>query len=272
MRPLVCSFLVAWFSGSCSGLADPWKSPGGPAPSSAAVVVELFTSEGCSSCPPADEVLSDLVGRQPVENVTVIGLGEHVDYWDRLGWRDPFSSAMFTARQSDYEAHVFRSGTTYTPQLVVDGRYQAVGSDRAAVSRAIRDAARLAKATVDVRTAIRSATELRAQIQVNVPSELSTDHVLDIFTAVVEHDLATNVQRGENRGRLLRHSAVTRTLTLVGAIDRTERTFSKTVAVNIDKTWRKPNLQLVALVQDQATRHIIGAAFDTLNDRLESWQ
>src|SRR5579863_4698052 len=114
------------------------------------VVAELFTSEGCSSCPPADEVLSQLMRLQTIQGVEVLALGEHVDYWDRLGWRDPFSSAAFTARQSEYEAHVFHTSSIYTPQLVVDGQLERVGSDFDAVQRAIRKAAQAPKAAVGV--------------------------------------------------------------------------------------------------------------------------
>jgi hypothetical protein len=109
------------------------------------VVAELFTSEGCSSCPRADEVLSQLVLRQPVRGVEVLGLGEHVDYWDRLGWRDRFSSALFSDRQSSYDARVFHTSQVYTPQIVVDGRLERVGSDVAAVQRAIAQAGGLQK-------------------------------------------------------------------------------------------------------------------------------
>lgn len=102
------------------------------------VLVELFTSEGCSSCPPADAVLSELVLRQPLAGVEVLALGEHVDYWDRLGWRDRFSSADHTTRQSDYDAHVFHRHEVYTPQLVIDRQLERVGSDIRAVQRAIK--------------------------------------------------------------------------------------------------------------------------------------
>src|SRR6185295_18953420 len=100
------------------------------------VVVELFTSEGCSSCPPADNVLTDLLRDQPIAGVQVIGFSEHVDYWDQLGWKDPFSNAAFTARQTAYSATLHRSDI-YTPQIVVDGAAEMVGSDRASVIAAI---------------------------------------------------------------------------------------------------------------------------------------
>src|SRR6266849_8847091 len=121
-----------------------------PSTTKSMVVAELFTSEGCSSCPPADAVLSQLAHRQPVAGVEVLALGEHVDYWDRLGWRDPFSSAAFSARQSNYDARVFHANQVYTPQLVIDGWLERVGSNARAVQGAIERSAMSPKAAVSV--------------------------------------------------------------------------------------------------------------------------
>src|SRR5262249_18732838 len=95
------------------------------------VVAELFTSEGCSSCPPADALLQHINSSSPVDGVEVLGLEEHVDYWDHLGWRDPFSSVTFSNRQAEYAARALPFGEIYTPQLVVDGAFEAIGSDKA---------------------------------------------------------------------------------------------------------------------------------------------
>src|SRR5437867_3002658 len=103
------------------------------------ILVELFTSEGCSDCPPADALLEKLIAGQPASGVAIIGLGQHVDYWDRLGWKDRFSSAALTERQQLYQAR-FRTESIYTPQMVVDGRAELVGSDTTAARRAIERA------------------------------------------------------------------------------------------------------------------------------------
>src|SRR5258708_34717196 len=113
------------------------------------VVVELFTSEGCSSCPPADNVLTQLDQRQPVAGVEVIALSEHVDYWDSLGWKDRFSSPLFSARQEEY-GRLFRVDSVYTPQVVVNGQAQALGSDADSVQEAIRAVAQGPRANVEI--------------------------------------------------------------------------------------------------------------------------
>ena len=113
------------------------------------VLAELFTSEGCSSCPAADDLLRRLIAEQPIDGGEVIALSEHVDYWNRLGWRDPFSSPRFSERQHEY-ASALGGSQVYTPQLVIDGRAQVVGSDWTAVRQAVVEAARDRHATVAV--------------------------------------------------------------------------------------------------------------------------
>jgi hypothetical protein len=125
------AMLVA--AGVCGGMRAAQPPP--PVP----VVVELFTSEGCASCPPADSVLEKLIASQPVAGARIIGLGEHVDYWDRLGWKDRFSSAAVTSRQRQYQAR-FRTESIYTPQMIVDGRAEFVGGDDSAARRAVERA------------------------------------------------------------------------------------------------------------------------------------
>src|SRR3954447_2844775 len=99
--------------GLAMSLIAPASNPASP--SSAVVIAELFTSEGCSSCPPADTLVRQLADAQPFDGAYLIAIEEHVDYWDRLGWRDPFSSAQFTSRQTEYNDRVFRTGSIYTP-------------------------------------------------------------------------------------------------------------------------------------------------------------
>jgi len=114
------------------------------------VLVELFTSEACSSCPPADAVLARLDREQPITGAEVIALSEHVDYWNETGWRDRFSSPLFSTRQQDY-GQALRQADIYTPQIVVNGREQVLGSDENGVRRAIRAAAQDPTAVVGLR-------------------------------------------------------------------------------------------------------------------------
>src|SRR6516165_12456796 len=156
------------------------------------ILVELFTSEGCSSCPPADALLAELARRPDV-----LALSFHVDYWDRLGWKDPFSSPAATERQERY-AQLLRLATVYTPQMVVDGKWQAVGSDHAEVKRAL-DAAGHGVAEVPVSLAIDRGL---AQIKLGAAGDPVSGAVLLIG---FDRRHVTAVQRGENSGRTLAH-------------------------------------------------------------------
>jgi hypothetical protein len=222
------------------------------------VVAELFTSEGCSSCPPADDVLSRLAAH-PVSNVEVLALGEHVDYWDRLGWRDPFSSPAYSSRQSNYDARVFHRNEVYTPQLVIDGRFEQVGSDVDGVQRAIAQAATAPKALVDVAVRGTHDRELAVDVHVDVPPALPIRESTDLLIAVAEDNLQTEVRRGENRGRTLKHSAVVRSLMSVGTLPQHDCTWSTSASIFLGLEWKPANLRIVGFLQERESRRIVGA-------------
>jgi len=221
------------------------------------VIVELFTSEGCSSCPPADDVLSKLVAEQPVPNVQIIGLSEHVDYWNHLGWRDPYSDARFTARQKDYAA-TFALTSLYTPQVVVDGRGEFVGTDVARIVAAATRAARQPRTTIGVEREGRSADGESLRVEVAGIAARSRDDSADIVLAVTEDHLTSTVSRGENQGRRLTHAAVVRRLTTIGRLTGASR-FASRSFVAIDAGWKREALHAVVFVQDNDSRAILGA-------------
>jgi hypothetical protein len=182
----------------------------GPAPAATPTLVELFTSEGCSSCPPADRLLARLAAEQSVPGALVVPLSLHVDYWNHLGWEDPYSSPRYSERQGAYAAHFGSSGRVYTPQMVVNGRTELVGTDERAARRAIESAAREPKAFVRV------VPDASGFVHVSVAGAAAG---ADVFLAVVEDALASDVTRGENAGRKLAHTAVARTLVAAGRAD-----------------------------------------------------
>ncbi|NVO85496.1 DUF1223 domain-containing protein [Hymenobacter terrestris] len=215
------------------------------------VVVELFTSEGCSSCPAADAALRELEIAQSVPGVEVIALGEHVDYWNRLGWKDSFSSAQFTSRQRDYAAD-FGTGS-YTPQAVVNGRYEFVGSQRARLVEAIARAARAPRATVAL------SRPAAGTLAVSVSSLPAGTAATEVLLALTETGLSSQVGRGENAGRLLHHAAVVRFLRPLGS-PAADFTFTTTAPLQLNSSWKTQNLRAVVLVQEKASHRIVGVA------------
>jgi hypothetical protein len=222
------------------------------------VIVELFTSEGCSSCPPADALLVKLDERRRLGNAEIITLEEHVDYWDQLGWHDPFSSAQWTQRQQDY-AVSFKNDGVYTPQMVVDGRTEFVGSSQSQARSAIADAGQQPKADVTILTK-EEALQVRIKVDVKM-LPAPAPHEAQVWLAVTESGLHSNVLRGENAGEDLHHAAVVRSLRKVGnAKTNQEFSFSGEQEVRLDAGWKRENLKFVAFVQDPKSRHILGAA------------
>lgn len=229
------------------------------------VVAELFTSEGCSSCPPADALLSRLLVDQPVEGVEVIAISEHVDYWNGLGWKDPFSSPRFSERQREY-ARARNASQIYTPQLVVDGRLAVVGSDRTAVRQSLLEAARRPRASVAV-SAVRSDDGRSASVRVLVRNLRSTlqKGTIRVLVATVEDNVVSDVTRGENANRRLRHDAVARALDTIGAFEDGAEAGEFTKEIALEGGWAGRRLRVVAFLQDDRTRHILGAAASNLN-------
>jgi hypothetical protein len=180
--------------------------------------------------------------------VYIIALSEHVDYWDRLGWRDPFSSAQFTNRQQDY-SRMFRDSGPYTPEMVVDGVNGFVGNQSGDALKAITQAGRASKASVKI-----SAVNGKIAIQAD-----GVKHVADVVVAITERNLLSNVSRGENAGRKLQHTAVVRWLTVAGKT-RPGEPFSGEISVPAYKGWKAENLYAVVFLQERSSRKILGAA------------
>lgn len=218
------------------------------------VLVELFTSEGCSSCPPADALLSMLVHAQPVLGALVIALGEHVDYWNHGGWADPFSSHTLTVRQNEY-ASSFHNDTVYTPQMVVDGRAEFVGSDNAKASAAIARAARVPKAQVSVAPGAEPGV---FAVTVRGLPTLAQGEAADVYFAVTEDGLRSQIRGGENAGRTLTHVAVVRLLEKLGTA-RAGKTFSVQHRLP-QSAGREAGRNIVVFVQARGSRRVLGAA------------
>jgi hypothetical protein len=213
------------------------------------VLVELFTSEGCSSCPPADALLIQL-DKQPIANAEIIVLSEHVDYWNQLGWTDPFSSAEFSRRQSRYSEAWGKDGV-YTPQMVVDGRVEFNGSDGRKAQQAVSLAAQEKKAVVTL-----ALTGDRLHVEV---TELPQSGDAEVMLAITENNLTSDVRRGENSGRSMAHTGVTRRLEVIGTA-KSGAPFSADPKLALAKTWKLADLRAVVFVQERNSRRVLGAA------------
>ena len=226
-------------------------------PARVPVLLELFTSEGCSSCPPADRLLELLDQKQPVIGADLIVLSEHVDYWDRLGWKDPFSSAQYTSRQQEYTNRYHLDGV-YTPQLVVDGHFGLVGSDGREASSAIQRAIREPKLAIAISNVSRDGGQVAAHIQLPADQSGGSGRGM-LYVALADNRAESHVAHGENGGRVLTHVAVTRVLKQVGTVNL-DSASAKDVTVSLEPGAGLNGLRLVVFVQDPKTGHIRGVA------------
>ena len=215
------------------------------------VVVELFTSEGCSSCPPADALLAKLREEGIRNGAEIIPLGFHVDYWNHLGWQDRFSSAAYSQRQEEYARTLGLDGV-YTPQMVVDGRREFVGSNGShARDEIVQETGQPQLADVQLSFLTPD------QLQVHVAGS-ANDVASDVLLAITEDNLSSNVAAGENGGHVLRHAAVVREFRSLGKL--VQGKFQAEVSITQQKDWKSKDLRYVVLVQDAASRKIEGAA------------
>ena len=218
------------------------------------VVVELFTSEGCSSCPPADEFLRALDAKQPFEGTQVIVLGEHVDYWDDQGWRDIYSDHDLTVRQAVY-ADRLGLKTSYTPQLIVDGAAECSGNDRKRAIDVIEKARKQTKVSIQISSATLENGKLRAHVATGSMPDKG-----EVFVALALDHAASQVLRGENSGHRLEHVAVARSLVKAGKAEK-GTAFSKDVEI---KAKPEGPYRVIAFIQETNQGKIIGATEKTL--------
>lgn len=221
------------------------------------VIVELFTSEGCSSCPSADAVLAALVAEQSIAGAQIIPLALHVDYWDELGWTDQFASAEYTVRQHQYSVSLGLENV-YTPQAIVDGRVELIGSRKQALSNAIERATQFAKVPLQLTLAETADT---AAISVTIlTDEPPAGEPLELLLAVTEYQLESEVTAGENRGKRLPHIGVVRLLKKIATLEPGTGAVKEEATVPLEALWQREQLHLVAFLQERQSRAIVGAA------------
>jgi hypothetical protein len=259
---LLCSLVFLQTEPSASGRALQSENKTSPADTSSTaphpVLVELFTSEGCSSCPPADALLQKMDTSQPVPGVQLIVLSEHVDYWDHDGWKDPNSSAALTERQAGY-VRALGLKTAYTPQLIVDGTNEMRANDPQQVNKVFQEATAAPKVPVrigEVSVDAGNPAMLRTRIAVDGTSD---KHDVDVFVAVALDRVESQVLHGENGGRRLTHVAVVQQITKVGRLPKGTN-FEETVQLRLKPGADPKNVRIVAFVQEPGPGRLLGAA------------
>ncbi|MBC7418537.1 MAG: DUF1223 domain-containing protein [Pedobacter sp.] len=210
----------------------------------APMVIELFTSEGCSSCPPADDLVAKI--QREYQNKPIYILSYHVDYWDRLGWKDSFSNAAYSKRQYKY-ASWLKNSSVYTPQIVVNGSTQFVGSDAQKFSTELRKKSQLDENGIKLVVRKPNGAILKVDF---TSTSVSQNNSLNF--ALVENSATIDVQRGENSNRTLHHVAIVRDLKTIDATDH------GSIYFNLPKDLSN-NYHLVAFLQNTKTGKIISA-------------
>jgi len=255
---MICAITLAAAAGILFLGQSAAFSQSSAAPEDSPVVLELFTSEGCSSCPPADELLS----RIGALTTGVIPLAYHVDYWDSLGWSDPFSSGQWTARQVVYVRAMQLSGS-YTPQIVINGRWQCVGSDPNGITRAIAAArATPPPGVLTVRATPPAAGSHKLNVSVSAHIvRTAGDKSLIVLVAIYENGLMAKIDAGENSGHQVRYDYTVRKIIPAFELSAAQgSSLENEISVELDPSWQVDHLGVAAFIQDESSLAIDGAA------------
>lgn len=215
------------------------------------VLVELFTSQGCPTCPAADKILTDLEISQPIAEAEIITLAWHVDYWDSFGWKDEFASPVFSQRQVAY-SRALNIGETYTPQMFVDGTTHFIGTKLDKATKAITNAAKSEKTEITLSLD-------KDKIKISIPN-LPKHERATVFVAFVQNNLSRKIGRGNNAGKTLLHSSVARDLRSVGSVEPQTQKFETETFLQFQPVWEKENLNLIVFVQENGSRKILAVS------------
>jgi len=252
---LAIAFASVCSSPECAKAADAAKA-------GSSVLVELFTSEGCSSCPPADSWLQQMDSSQPVSGVNLIVLSEHVDYWNHDGWKDPYSSHLLTDRQSDY-VRALGLPSAYTPQVIVDGTTDLHVNDAQQVARAFQNVASVAKVPMRISSiGFEGTNPVTMRAHVEADGQLA-ERKGDIFIAIALDHADSQVTHGENGGRHLTHVAVAKELTKIGKLEK-GKTFSQDVRLKLKAGAETTNIRVIAFVQESGPGKVLGATVEKI--------
>jgi hypothetical protein len=253
MRVLAVLISMAWMGGA--GLAYAAQADNG---ASVPILLELFTSEGCSSCPPADAWLQRIDTSQPIPGAQAIVLSEHVDYWNHDGWKDPYSSSAFTERQSGY-VHNLGLDAPYTPQVIVDGRSELKLNEPKQLSQVLLKVEESARVPISI-SALSFEGQGPAILRAHVAADgSSVKRNADIFAAVALDHAESQVLRGENSGRHLIHVAVVDELIRIGKLEK-GKSFNQDLQINLKPGLDPQNVRLVVFVQQADYGYVLGSA------------
>ena len=246
----IVTLVLSLASGAGITSADASESPASP------VLVELFTAEGCSSCPPADAFEMQLDAHQPIQGAQLIVLSEHMNYWND-SWPDPFASAQLTARQADY-VRALKLSSPYTPQFIIDGTKEIRLGDPHEVESIFRAAAASPKIPVNV-----ASIKVEPGTPAHMSGEIEVDgraeqHNADVWLVLALDRIETKVLRGENRGKTLAHVAVVEYLSKVGRLKPGQK-FNQTFRVPLERELASNDARLIVFVQEAGNGKVVGA-------------